>query len=766
MRAIIRELAAAYADRELAGSEFWPILRFEAAISGAPSTRCVDDRARQSTKGAGILLVVAFTAAAMSPVAKNRHGPRDKGSDKGKEWKASTRHSSGSGIATNAYNPGSGTFLRLDSSIPETMVVNQSGRFRSIDYTDDVGNIIVDSDEVGSIIGSYSDSVSNNGSCSGESEDQTHHGKAKKPGPPGLVGGAGSDKRDKIRYKNEKKHQRQKERRAQELRDRCTNYLMSRKLEALAQQLVAMGFPSERATMALILNEGHVERSVAWLLEGGEGEVKENWNDNLKIDISEEQARIAELEFRFKYQRVEIERGVVACEGDLEKAAEWLRDRHPQLPTPVPRHPQSPTPGPPPAAASASTSGNNISYKDRSKEQNYPTPAEAAPYLGNVQGRRSSGLYQFLNNQRREDKELQPNPNMSQGQQSFLRPTGAVVEGSFPLARTIPQNGSEWQTLSSNINGRYLSNSSVSIPQASPHSFPVPARHGPGTRGDNGLTFRKEQTSHPAARDPVVMPQSPITPPNIRSSPASPTMSPSSWNGNGPSSSSPSSILYFNVPPGEALTKGAMSKAPGELFTKEDMVYVQPRQSNRQDVYSAWGHTGSFGSRDVDAQSSSLRATASHSRSQSTPGFLSGWGSGLTGASSDWSMWVSGACDYKTIDWSMGPSTSSPSDTNVWDVTNNLASLLNLSDRGKPRVGLVGEGISQGLTASREEVTSGVNYNLWSTSSRANPVIIGLQEKSLSETGSSTSIGVPEWTSPFTGKDLFSLPHQAASPSL
>ncbi|KAL3700363.1 hypothetical protein R1sor_018385 [Riccia sorocarpa] len=784
MPGILQEFVAAYSDWELAGSEFWQILRFDAVpISALPSTRCVDHPTRHSTKGAGIVPAVRCSAAAMSPVAKSRNGPKDKGSDKGKEWKASTRHSPGSGVGTNAYNPGSGTFLRLDSSIPETMVVNQTSRFRSIDCADDVGNIVVDSDDFGSIIGSYSDSVSNNGSCSGESEDQTHqlHGKAKKPGqshPPGLVGSGGSDKRDKIRYKNEKKHQRQKERRAQELRDRCTNYLMSRKLEALVQQLVAMGFPSERATMALILNEGHVERSVAWLLEGGEGEVKENWNDNLKIDISEEQARIAELEFRFKYQRVEIERGVVACEGDLEKAAEWLRERHPQLPTPVPRHPQSPTPVPPAVASSATIPGsnysNNVNNKERSKDQNFPTPAEAAPYLVNVQGRRSSGLYEVLNNQRREENELQSNPNRFQGQQqSSLRPTG-TVERSFPLGRTVPQNSSEWQRLSSNISGQYLNDSSVRTSlhgsPTSPQSFPVPVRHVAGTRvsvADNGLPFRKEQTSH-LTRDPVVisqLSQSPITPPNIRPSPASPTLSPSSWNGNGLSSSSPSSILYFNVPPGETLAKGGMNKAPGKLFTKpvEDTVHVEPVQSN---VYSVWGHTGSFGSRDIDAQSSGPRATASYSRSQSTPAFSSGWGSGLTGASSDWSMWMSGACDYKTIDWSMGPSTST-SDTNVWDVTNNLASLLKLSDSGKPRLGIVvGEGTSRGLTASREDVTSGVNYNLWSTSNRANPVITGLQDKSLSETGSSPSMGVPEWTSPFTGKDLFSLPHEAASPSL
>ncbi|PQP93913.1 uncharacterized protein Pyn_07310 [Prunus yedoensis var. nudiflora] len=63
---------------------------------------------------------------------------------------------------------------------------------------------------------------------------------------------------------------------------------MSRKLEALAQQLVAMGFSLERATMAFILNEGRVEESVAGLFEGGEDTDKprdQNFGGgNLKID--------------------------------------------------------------------------------------------------------------------------------------------------------------------------------------------------------------------------------------------------------------------------------------------------------------------------------------------------------------------------------------------------------------------------------------------------------------------------------------------------
>ncbi|PWA34598.1 UBA-like protein [Artemisia annua] len=83
-------------------------------------------------------------------------------------------------------------------------------------------------------------------------------------------------------------------------------YLMSRKLEGLAQQVVAMGFSSEHDTMAFILIEGKVEKSVAWLFEGGEDADNQRepnnlgGGGNLKIDISEELAQITEMEMKFK----------------------------------------------------------------------------------------------------------------------------------------------------------------------------------------------------------------------------------------------------------------------------------------------------------------------------------------------------------------------------------------------------------------------------------------------------------------------------------
>ncbi|CAM6092649.1 unnamed protein product [Calypogeia fissa] len=687
----------------------------------------------------------------MPPASRNRQGTTgEKGSEKaqGREWKASSKHASiGAGMAASAYNPGTGMFHSLlDSSISETMVSNQNGRFKSID----------DSDDVGSIIGSYSeyDSMSNNGSCSGESEDQLQNlnGKDKKGQPPGVVGG-GSDKRDKIRFKNEKKHQRQKERRAHELRDRCTGYLMSRKLEALAQQLVAMGFSHDRATMALIFNEGHVEHSVAWLLEGGEGQVKEDWNAerSLKIDIADELARIADLEIRFKYLRVEIERAVVACEGDLDKAANWLRERHPQ-PRGVPEY------------------GSSPSSQDRGKEQ--PTSATTtSPYLLNAQGR-ASGLFQALNHERQQERELHTLQGRPQGYQAILSRSPGSVDGSLSTVRSGPQMGTDWPRVPPGMDGKVVSNGMRNPSQAVHLSYPSPGRHSLESRApqhEKGLPSRREQGLLLTRRDPIVspqLPQSPITPPsNVRSASVSPSLSPSSWNGSVVGASSPSSVLFFNGTAGDVLFKGASNaKSTGATYSKhaEDPVKAHPSPPNRSDVQaSAWGiGSNSFGARDNARPSASVPASTSHLRSQSAPRFLSGWGSGLPGGPADWSMWVSSGCDYKNIDWSMGASPSSTSEPSVWGVSSSFSSVLNLSEGGNPRLGLAGEGISQTYTGDGEEARSSLDYLSWTSSNRGNSGVLGLQDKPVSDGGSAAGVGVPEWTSPFAGKDLFTLPHQ------
>ncbi|KAF2291795.1 hypothetical protein GH714_035640 [Hevea brasiliensis] len=75
---------------------------------------------------------------------------------------------------------------------------------------------------------------------------------------------------------------------------------------------------------------GKVEDSVSWLFEVGEDADKNRdqklGGGKLKIDISEEHARLADMEIRYKCNKQEVERAVVASEGDLEKAAESLRE--------------------------------------------------------------------------------------------------------------------------------------------------------------------------------------------------------------------------------------------------------------------------------------------------------------------------------------------------------------------------------------------------------------------------------------------------------
>ncbi|GMI84160.1 hypothetical protein like AT5G12120 [Hibiscus trionum] len=195
----------------------------------------------------------------MSPASKSKS--KDKETSK-ETQKASSKPSGSanacSSVPASAYNPLLGTFHAVEpASSSSASAPQNNGRF---------GNIDESGEHLGA--GIEYDSISNDGSWSGESEDH----KDKTSNPPvqqEIIPGADIDKREKIRQKNERKHQRQKERRAQELHERCNGYLMSRKLEALAQQLVAMGFSHDRATMALILNDGKLEESVAWLFEGG-----------------------------------------------------------------------------------------------------------------------------------------------------------------------------------------------------------------------------------------------------------------------------------------------------------------------------------------------------------------------------------------------------------------------------------------------------------------------------------------------------------------
>ncbi|XP_041989541.1 uncharacterized protein LOC121740942 [Salvia splendens] len=269
----------------------------------------------------------------MYPSSKSKSKDKKAGKEAPKNSLKPLGHvNTSSATPSSGYNPVLKTFHTFESGpVPSASPLHVNGCFRNIDDTDDHNGS-------SSGTGVEYDSISNNGSWSGDSEDHKEKS-SQQLTCQDIIPGADNDKREKIRQKNEKKHQRQKERRAQELHERCCGFLMSRKLEALAQQLVAMGFSKEPATMALIMNEGRLEESVSWLFEGGDEKKFKNYIAgirSMKIDISEELARITDMEIRYKASKQQVERAVVCCEGDIdraEKAIMILKEDPPAVPS-------------------------------------------------------------------------------------------------------------------------------------------------------------------------------------------------------------------------------------------------------------------------------------------------------------------------------------------------------------------------------------------------------------------------------------------------
>ncbi|KAG2396596.1 uncharacterized protein HKW66_Vig0228710 [Vigna angularis] len=268
----------------------------------------------------------------MSPSVKSKSKSQEKASQRaGKEQHKTSPQTSvspthGSGVPASPQNPILGTFQTPETLLVASSIrVHDTGHFTKVEDADEHS-----SSPQGAV--SESDSVSINGSCSGESEESKEKVAVTNSSTrPDSVPGCDSDRREKIRLKNERKHQRQRERRAQELHDRCRGYLLSRKLESLAQQLVAMGFSSERATLALMLNDGKLEQSVSWLFEANEeqSQTKDTTSlvseGNLKIDITDELVQISALEVKYNCSKQEVERAIVAYEGDLQKAENTLK---------------------------------------------------------------------------------------------------------------------------------------------------------------------------------------------------------------------------------------------------------------------------------------------------------------------------------------------------------------------------------------------------------------------------------------------------------
>ncbi|XWS71269.1 hypothetical protein CRYUN_Cryun03dG0123900 [Craigia yunnanensis] len=655
----------------------------------------------------------------MSPASKSKSNDKKAGKESQKaSSKPSGPANAGSGVPASAYNPLLGTFHTIEP-VPSSSAspLQNNGRFRNIDETDE---------HLGGSLGAgvEYDSVSNNDSWSGESEDH----KDKTSNPPvrqEIIPGADNDKREKIRQKNERKHQRQKERRAQELHERCSGYLMSRKLEALAQQLVAMGFSHDRATMALILNEGKVEESVAWLFEGGEESVKHKESTigggNLKIDISEELARIGDIEIRYKCTKLEVERAVVAAEGDLEKAAEAVRTLKQDPPAP-----SKPEETCDPLAASTNkvlvAGSQNLSVRPQPKPKSNLSPAtqqrrdgkdfnytKAAVTVG--------GSSESLSKSFQPLKRIQPKLECAKPQQSAV-----------PAEKRCPSAGS---------------NPSVSYSLASPlQASPPPAK----TESRYVAVESDFRNLQPSIREPVTMMQRPQSL-NTKQVPATSI------------STSPPGTTSFMYPTSSVeITKsnGFMPHIPSTRSLSSNN--LSSNQMHHQLYYPQQQHfTSSSGPGDSPGSSRgnglwSRTGTSQSLAAASSLGLFTGLGSTTSsGASSpvDWNGGSSMAqLDYTNIDWSLDRGlSSSPRPGGIW-----------LGPTTPMKTAHMYYPNTNGLSAKPA---------MRLTPSNGNGVpIAGLQDGrvALAET---SSAGSHEWTSPFEGKDLFSLPRQfVSSPSL
>ncbi|KAK3228674.1 hypothetical protein Dsin_000555 [Dipteronia sinensis] len=563
----------------------------------------------------------------MSPASKSKSKSSARTTTK-EQQKATIKPSAGStntgnGTPASAYNPISRTFHALDtSSTASSPPYYDNGRFRNID----------DTEEHSSPHGTVSeyDSISNNGSCSGDSEDTKEKSANSIQQEP--IPGSDNDRREKIRLKNEKKHQRQKEKRTQELHERCCGYLMSRKLEALSQQLVSMGFSSERATLALMLNEGRVEESVNWLFEVSE-EVNNKDNKlesggNLKIDITDELACISAMEVRYRCSKQEIERVVVNCEGDLDKAEDTIKVRKEDRPASPPKpedisdtkilmKPQEKL-----AASVTIQQGNERDF-------NYTKAAAIVPPIYSEPGSRN----------------LQPQVT---NQPKHLADKRWAFSGSSP---------------------------SVSVSVAAPMQISTPskveARHAV-------VSNEGKNIQHGLVREPVTLIQRPQAI-NAKQIPAScVTASPSVNSGWHPKSIP---AVENARPNGKVLqnTKGVGTEyLSSEQFYRQgpykEIPYMyKPLDSKSVGLGGSWSTMGTSPSLTTPGPRGSWTTMGMSSPSLAVPsslGLFASWGSTGTLGSSSHVDWNTGGlipeCDYTNIDWTLDTSLSSSRTSGLW----------------------------------------------------------------------------------------------------
>ncbi|XP_031497901.1 uncharacterized protein LOC116262562 [Nymphaea colorata] len=657
----------------------------------------------------------------MSPQARSKS--KEKSSSKAtKEQKSPSKVANGNasaGSPANAYNPVSGTFHSLET-VAVSPAASPKGRYRSIDETDD---------HSGSSLGTTADydSVSNNESCSGESEDLKEKASvAPRQEPPPGSGSSGNEKRDKIRQKNERKHQRQRERRAQELHDRCNGYLMSWKLEALLQQLVAMGFSSDRATMALIMNEGRAEESVAWLFEAGEevqaAEAKVGAGGNLKIDITEELARMADMEIKFKCTKQEVERAVVACEGDLEKAAELLRTQKQETKSSKPEEPMD-------LPSSAGTK----------QVAAVPLSVSKAPSIA------KAGAVPLVL-QRREERDFNYARMVSDpGNRQVVAGRRSQAKSEWARNQLPPTTDRKsWPSASASASVSYsLATTLSGVPLA-------PKTSQPDARGLAGGNESKTSSQTVTVREPVIVMQRPQSNNSKQHSATNPggTSAMVSWKtkSDGGIEHVPSSGPVDTVATSTSTSNaGAQQHKPSQYqpFMPSPVDAIAASWSAATSIAGGYG-----GSADPQIPAGAGWSAQGHQHLgvSSALGVYAGWsssgpsGNPFSPSTADWSRGrLMMECDYTNIDWSLTPSSciSRPGQS-----TPGFSSLSSNSQAYEPWLGTSDSKGVGGLFGSRQrEQNSGV-----------------------APEGSSA---LHDWTSPFAGKDLFSLPRQVVtSPSL
>ncbi|KAK4788307.1 hypothetical protein SAY86_019626 [Trapa natans] len=635
----------------------------------------------------------------MSPASKSKS--KDKRPAK-EPLKSSSKPSGPSNSSTS--NPPLGSFHTIETAQNSSATLPHQVNSRILSGDETCEN--------GGPGGLECDSISNNGSWSGESEDH----KEKSSNPPArhetIPPGADSGKREKIRQKNEKKHQRQKERRAQELHERCSGYLMSQKLEILAQQLVAMGFSHERATMALMLNEGKVEESVSWLFEGGEDADKQVDQSlsvaNLKIDISDELTKIADMEIRYKCSKQEVERAIVSTEGDLEKAEEILQKQK-----------QDATYGPQKLQETGDSPNSKHSVSQNSKLQSKPVPAPS-------------------NLPKRDESDF----NYSKlGATSVVAGASELgLRAAQPITRTVPKlewgkpqlstvPAEKWWPLPGST-----SYSLASLAAQASHPQAKPETHYMASRGE------VKNFQNGSVQEPVIMMQRPQSA-NSKQVPlthiGSPTGSSSSWFPvNGLEMTQRNGMLpQFS---GTSNRNIAQSSSIGGSSHDYNQLHYPQQYSNGFGDFPGVSHG---------------TANASWNRVNATPtvaavsslGLFSGLGSSTSSGAASPVDWMNGGSsiqlDYTNIDWTLNQGIPSRPG-NLWLGLENF--MRNSADRGYD--------LNAGVD-SKPVLRPAFNGN------GVPSPFLGLQNPGAETAGMDTR----EWTSPFEGRDLFSLPRRYVS---